>query len=93
MNRKINILDIIAWIVLAGILLWLVLKVFGVLNTPNLIESAPYFGIVYLAGWAMHKLETAVNEVSNLNKFKNETIKQINELKTNRIKNHLNKRQ
>ncbi|MFA5020069.1 MAG: hypothetical protein WC533_03135 [Candidatus Pacearchaeota archaeon] len=88
MKKKFNIWDVIAWIVLAGILLWLILKVFGIINTPDLIEYAPYFGIVYLAGWAMHKLETVVIEVETLKRFKDETVKQINDIKTNCIKNH-----
>ena len=82
MNRKINILDIIAWIVLAGILLWLVLKVFGVLNTPNLIESAPYFGIVYLAGWAMHKLDIVSKSVIRMGSTLRDLEKDVLMIKT-----------
>ena len=32
--------DILAWVVLGLILLWLVLKSFGVINTPNLLTYA-----------------------------------------------------
>jgi len=91
MARKISIWDIIAWVVLAGILLWLILKVLGIINTPLLIEYAPYFGAVYLAGWAMNKLETAVKEVGELKKFKDATIKEIHLLKENCTKNHRRK--
>jgi hypothetical protein len=34
--------DILAWVVLALIVLWLILKVFGVIGTPTLIEYFPY---------------------------------------------------
>ena len=88
MKNKLSIWDLIAWLVLFLILLWLILKVTGIINTPILIEYAPYFGAVYLAGWAMHKLETAVSDVEKLNKFKDETVNQINDLKLNCIKNH-----
>ena len=33
--------DILAWIVLAGMVLWLILKVTGVINTPLLLEYSP----------------------------------------------------
>jgi len=91
MKKRINIWDIIAWIVLIGILLWLLLKVFGIINSPELVTYAPYFGAVYLAGWAMHKLETVAKDINNLNKFKDETIRQINEIKTNCVNNHFRK--
>ena len=72
--KKIPILDIIAWCVLFGILIWLILKVFGIINTPVLIEYAPYFGAVYIAGWAMHKLDRATEDI----KYLNRNIKEIN---------------
>lgn len=91
MKKRLIIWDVIAWIVLGLILLWLILKALGVINTPLVIEYAPYFGAIYLAGWAMHKLETAVLEVEKLNRFKDETIGQINEIKLNCVRNHKNK--
>ena len=83
MKKKPNVWDIIAWIVLAGILLWLILKVSGVFNTPALLDSAPYFGAVYLVGWAMKKLDTAVDDIKDLKSFKEATINEINSIKTN----------
>jgi len=88
MKKRVNIWDILAWIVLILILLWLVLKVAGVINSPLWLEYSPLFGAIYLAGWAMHKLEIAVVEIEKLIKFKEETISQINEIKVNCIKNH-----
>ena len=80
--------DGLAWIVLGLILLWLILKVSGVLSTPEIIEYAPLFGVVYLAGWAMHKLDTAVEDVKDLKNFKGETITQIQKIKERCIRNH-----
>ena len=62
-KRGLNIWDVLAWIVLAGILVWIILKMLGVINTPILIEYAPYLGAVYLAGWQLHKLETVASDV------------------------------
>lgn len=88
MHKKLNIWDVIAWIVLAGILVWLLLKVFGIINTPALIEYAPYFGAIYLAGWQIHKLAVVASDVRELKKFKEATIKEINKVKINCVKNH-----
>jgi len=80
--------DILAWIVLAGMVLWLILKVTGVINTPLLLEYSPYFGIAYLLGWNVHKLNNISKNIDKLDKFKDATIKEIHDLKLNCIKNH-----
>lgn len=90
MVKRLSFWDIIAWLVLGGIALWVLLKVLGIINTPLLIEYAPIFGAVYLAGWAMHKLDTAVDDVKDLKRFSKETADQINNIKTKCIKNHGN---
>ena len=82
--------DTLAWIILIAILIWITLKVFGIINTANLLEYAPYFGIVYLAGWAMHKLDTAADDVKELKRFSKETANQINNIKEKCVKNHGN---
>jgi hypothetical protein len=64
--RKPRIWDILAWIVLAGIFIWLILKVTGVINTPILLQYSPAFGAVYLAGWAMNKLSQASDDIRGL---------------------------
>jgi hypothetical protein len=87
-KNKLSIWDIIAWIVLGLILIWLILKVFGVINTPVLIEYAPYFGAVYLIGWQIHKLESVASDVKDLKRLKNATIKEITNLKINCVKKH-----
>ena len=87
-KKEVSIWDIIAWVVLAGILLWLILKVFGVINTPILIEYAPYFGAVYLAGWQIHKLAIVASDVKELKSFKSATINEINNIRMNCVKKH-----
>ncbi|MBS3121680.1 hypothetical protein J4434_02240 [Candidatus Woesearchaeota archaeon] len=66
--KRISVWDYLAWCVLFGILIWLLLKVFGIINTPVLIEYAPYFGAVYIAGWAMQKLDRAIEDIRYLNR-------------------------
>ena len=74
MKKKLNIWDVIAWVVLAGILIWLLLKTFGIINTPNWLEYAPLYGAVYLAGWQIHKLGVVASDVRDLKKFREATI-------------------
>lgn len=80
--------DILAWGVLAGIFVWLILKVTGIIHSPDLITYAPYFGAVYLAGWAMKKLDTAVDDIKDLKKFKEDTVEEVHKIKTNCMINH-----
>lgn len=87
-KRKYNIWDIIAWVCVGGIFLWLILKVTGIINTPLLLQYAPYFGVAYILGWNVHKLENASKRLSSFEKFKDATIKEIGELKLNCTKNH-----
>ncbi|MFH1710929.1 MAG: hypothetical protein ABH840_01305 [Nanoarchaeota archaeon] len=87
-KRGMGFWDILAWIVLILILLWLVLKTFGVINTSPLLEYAPIYGAIYLAGWQIHKLEIVASDVKELKRFKDLTIKEINSVKMNCVKNH-----
>ncbi len=87
-KRKLNIWDAIAWLALISIFIWVTLKVLGIIKTPLWLEYAPIYSATYVAGWAMHKLSVLSNDVKDLERFKDETIKQINEIKTNCVKNH-----
>ncbi len=59
--------DYLAWLILALIVLWLILKVLGFINTPLWLEYSPLFGAIYLTGWAMHKLDMATEDILNHN--------------------------
>ena len=87
-KRGMSFWDILAWVVLAGIAIWILLKAVGVINTPDLLAYAPYFGAVYLGGWQIHKLAVVASDVRELKRFKDLTIKEINGLKFNCVKNH-----
>ena len=69
--KKINvrqIFDIVAWIVIGLILLWLILKVTGVINTPLWLQYSPLFGAVYLAGWFAKKITGVADDVKDIKK-------------------------
>lgn len=87
-EKKVSIWDVLAWIILVGILVWLVLKTLGIINTPLWLEYAPLYGVVYLAGWQIHKLETVAREVHELKRFKEATINEISQIKSNCLIKH-----
>ena len=88
MKKRVSMWDILAWIILILILLWLILKVTGIINTSILIEYAPYFGAVYLVGWQIHKLEMVARDVQELKRFKEDTINEVHKIKENCSVNH-----
>jgi len=81
MNKKANGWDTVAWIILALICLWLILKAFGVFNTPMWLQYSPLFGVVYLAGWSMKKLSTATDDIKVIKTDLNGIDKDMNILK------------
>lgn len=50
MVDKTKLYTLIFWASLLSILLWVILKVVGVINTPPLIEFYPIIGAVFAAG-------------------------------------------
>lgn len=87
MKRGINFWDVIAWLALLSIALWVTLKIFGIINTPLWLEYASIYSACYIAGWQIHKLNSIARDVQELKNFKEATIKQINKIKTNCIIN------
>jgi len=69
---KLNFWDVLAWIALISIVVWVTLKIFGVINTPPWLEYAPIYSASYVAGWIMHKLTVVTNDIEDLKKFKGE---------------------
>ncbi len=61
-----KIWDILAWIVLGLIAIWILLKVTGVINTPLWLQYSPLFGAIYIAGWAMNKLDRATDDIKDI---------------------------
>jgi len=82
MHKKgLSFWDILAWVFLILLVIWLVLKISGIIGTPTLIEYFPYFGLAYWAGWAIHKLTNVSADVHQLKFFAKDTVKEINNLK------------
>ena len=67
-KRGRSIWDILAWAMLILIALWGVLKITGVINTSLWIQYSPLFGAIYVAGWAMHKLDGATKDINTMKK-------------------------
>lgn len=80
---KINVWDVLAWVALASIVVWVTLKIIGVINTPPWLEYGPIYSAAYVAGWMVHKLKTVEQEIHEMKQFKQETIKQIHLVKEN----------
>ncbi|MFH0711738.1 MAG: hypothetical protein V1889_01135 [archaeon] len=85
---KRSIWDWLAWIALGSLVVWLVLRGIGIINTPFLLEYYPYFVITYFFGYQIGKLNHIIYEVDGLKKFRNETIKKIHKIELNCIRNH-----
>jgi len=88
MKKMRSFWDVLAWVALAGILLWVILKMLGIINTPLWLEYSPILAAVYLAGWQIHKLESVSSDVKDLKKFKFSTIEKIHNIENNCVKNH-----
>ena len=78
--------DNLAWIALASIVLWVTLKILGIINTPLWLEYAPIYSASYIAGWQIYKLHLVSKDVMKLNKFKEDTVVKINSIE-NRLQN------
>lgn len=87
MKRGRSIWDIIAWIALGVIVVWVVLKITGMINTPLWLEYIPIYSAVYIAGWQINKLANVAEDVGGLKNFKKETIEQIHLIKENCARN------
>ena len=47
---RISFADIIFWIALLVLLVWIILKAFGFINTPAIVEIIPYVSGIFIAG-------------------------------------------
>ncbi len=81
--------DILAWICLGYIALWTILKMFGIINTPDWIIYSPLIGAIYIAGSAMNQLNRATEDISEL---KSETSSIKNKLNCLELDFHVIKR-
>jgi len=80
-----NFWDWLAWFSLGSIVVWGILKVTGVINTPLLLQYYPLFAASYAVGWQMNKLSDMSLEFK---RFRSETVKKIHNIELNCAKNH-----
>jgi hypothetical protein len=74
MKTKINFGDILLWLGVVLILIWVLLKSFGVIHSPVWIEMVPYFGIgISIAGGA-YKLGKIMNSIEDTGKKVNKLV-------------------
>lgn len=76
-----SIWDTLAWIALAGLGVWLLLKVLGIIQTPPWLEYAPLYGAIYIACWAMHKLHRATGDIMEIKKDVKEIESDMNKIR------------
>ena len=62
-EKLLKILDKVCYF---GLLLWVLLKMFGVINTPLWLQYSPLLGVIYLAGRYSNKLDMVVLRVDRM---------------------------
>ncbi len=82
--NKIKIYDIIFWTSLLVIAIWIVLKMFGVINSPVWIEMVPYLGLIFAAGSFYQSVRSMKLDISDF-KLRMSGV----ELKTHNIEKEL----
>lgn len=73
--RKITILDILFWIAMLILIGYILAKLFGLINSPELVDLIPLITLVFLIGVFYQKVVTFMDIMYN---------------KTNYLKNNLN---
>jgi len=56
-RRRISWVDVIFWLALLLLAFWIIAKLFGLINTPAIVEIIPYISAVFIAGsiWQQFK--------------------------------------
>jgi len=89
---KLSVLDWITFGVLFGIFVWVILKMVGIINTPDWLLYLPLVGAIFAAGSFYYRVidfgSKVVRLESNLGQFRNVTIEKIHGLELNCARNH-----
>ena len=72
-----KIYTIIFWLSLLSIFIWLILKVLGIINTPQLIELLPYFSAVFGAGAFFQMIRDIKDRLNKLESENNKGFKEF----------------
>ncbi|MFC1769161.1 hypothetical protein ACFLZX_05345 [Nanoarchaeota archaeon] len=81
--RKRTFWDILAWVCLFILAIWIILKMLGIINSLLWVEHGPVLGAIYMAGWAMSKLERVEKDVFELKRDMRTFDRELNNIKLN----------
>jgi len=68
---RISWVDVIFWLALLLLAIWIIAKLLGLINTSTIIEVIPYISAVFIAGsiWQQFKhVEKDVEDIKNITK-------------------------
>ena len=77
---RMKIYDILFWLSLASILLWVILKALGYINTPVLIEQYPIIGAIFGAGIFYQKMNEMERRLGRVERTTNHIDKRVSAL-------------
>ena len=63
-ERRISFWDFLFWIALIILLLWVILKGLGYINTPAFVEIIPYISGIFIAGAIYQQFRNMQNDIS-----------------------------
>ena len=66
--KKYNIWDMLTWFALGLILVWAILKSFGIISSPPWQEMLPVFGAVFIAGRIVQIVSDIKKDLSGMKK-------------------------
>mgnify|MGYP001580822324 FL=1 len=58
--------DIIFWLALLVLLVWIILKGFGIINSPAIMEIIPYISGIFIAGAVWQQFRNMQNDLHQI---------------------------
>lgn len=94
--KKRSIWDILVYVALIVLVIWIILKLAGVINSPVIVEIIPYVSAAYVFGRMFQKVETTADDVEKINteirEIKDETKSIDKRIQVLEIKNGFKKK-
>ena len=69
---KISWSDIIFWLALLVLLIWIILKSLGFINSPAVVELIPYLSGIFIAGaiwWQFRNMQSDLHQIQKMGNF------------------------
>lgn len=90
-KREINILDIIFWLAMLVLIIYIILKLFGIINTPEWVNLLPIISLAFAIGAFYQRMNESLNKVVKRTDYLKKSIEQVSkELNENQL--NVNKR-